>query len=239
MMPVKFLNTKYLFCFVLFTLVNAVFADPAQGETFYREVFVRIPEATGKDAAQSSGWKALRSRQPEGKPSYLKVFPPGSPTILPAVNSSPAGNEEGHALWSRTESGALIIYTDEISFDISELFSVRYEQRLNGIAASTHLALLIGSTWYISDAPALQKQRGIWENVEYSLAGMTFGTAVHTPCLGPPLPENSGFHLPPIGQVLAFGVVVKDVNGRIRIDNFALNNRHPEGAQYVQAVLQV
>ncbi|HQH28177.1 MAG TPA: hypothetical protein PLP17_12325, partial [Oligoflexia bacterium] len=46
MMPVKFLNTKYLFCFVLFTLVNAVFADPAQGETFYREVFVRIPEAT-------------------------------------------------------------------------------------------------------------------------------------------------------------------------------------------------
>ncbi|HQH27520.1 MAG TPA: thrombospondin type 3 repeat-containing protein, partial [Oligoflexia bacterium] len=184
----------------------------------------------GKDAAQSSGWKALRSRQPEGKPSYLKVFPPGSPTILPAVNSSPAGNEEGHALWSRTESGALIIYTDEISFDISELFSVRYEQRLNGIAASTHLALLIGSTWYISDAPALQKQRGIWENVEYSLAGMTFGTAVHTPCLGPPLPENSGFHLPPIGQVLAFGVVVKDVNGRIRIDNFALNNRHPEGS---------
>ena len=206
----------------------------ASAETFYREVFRRQAGQTGKDAGMQSGWKAYRSRHVLGKPTYLKVFPPGSPNTVPGINNGTEGEEEGHALWSREVRGSLFIYTDELSFEITELTSVQYEQRLNGMAAGTRLALLIDPTWYIADVPANQKQRGIWESVLYRLSGMTFRTATHTPCAGPAAPLNSGIALPPSGKVTAVGVYLDSVTGRVRIDNFALNNEREQGSTMVE-----
>ncbi len=196
-------------------------------EPFYRETFGFTAGTNTSEAAQLAGWKAIRTERAIGKTSVWKINSPGAPTNPAPVNSYPQGNEPGHGTWAVAIPNGLIVYTDEIRFDVSKLSTVRFDQRLSGLDSvgnfdKSRLALLIGSTWYISDQVQVPPNYSVWAPAAFQLSQLTFGTSPHVPCAGPAVPKNSGLSLPPSGTVLAFGAFFTKVHGRVRIDNYQL-----------------
>ena len=203
----------------------------ANATPFYRETFPLCSslETSSKSALDIAGWKALQGDSPFGKGGYLKINIPGSPDHLAAFSSFPAGSAPGAAFWTRNAK-ELTIFTQEFSFDIANLALVEYQQRLSGLDSTlkhhdgTQLAFLIRNTWYISDQPVKQLDRGVWESVSLVPSELTYGTVSGRNGRGPTKPENANITLPSSGPVTAFGVFLSDVHGRVRIDNFTLSD---------------
>lgn len=225
---------------ILFALFAspAIFASQSDAEPFYRETFEVSSEGSesGRDADALSGWRAFRSNSLVGRIGLLKISKPGSPAVTTAIGSSSTGAADGAAFWSRPVLG-LTVFTDEVAVDVTSLNTIQYQQRLSGadiqsrISDGTRLALLIGTTWYISDQVVLQQNRGAWEAVTLGPKRLTYGTSSSRDGRGPEAPRNSGKRLPRSGQVSAFGVFVPIVNGRVRIDNYLLSKEQPESVQ--------
>lgn len=207
---------------------------------FYREVFPRSSTNTSTYAGQISGWKAIKGGRLIGTSTVLKIHPPGSLTKLEPIASFPTGEEDGHAFWGQPTSTGMIMYSTEISFSVNQLLNVSYDQRIDGYNSdygmdNTKLALLIGRYWYISDQSVAMVMRGRWENVLLNIKELTFGTSLHHPCSAPGTPENSGLPLPVSGKIKSFGIFMDRVNGRVRIDNFALYGASiPSKAQSIE-----
>lgn len=211
--------------------VTALFlaAFPAEAAPIYRENFSFCgSEASDADPAQElTGWSAFRTRSVVGKLGTLKVSPPGSPVTSMAINSLPSGTSDGCAFWSKATPG-LTVFTDEFSVQAKNLAVVEYEQRLGGIdlttkeTDATRLAVLVGSQWYISDIGIAQADAGTWELVSWNIKAITFGTSRFSPGRGPDRPSNSGVPFPTEGDVVAFGVFIDQVRGKVRFDNFTL-----------------
>ena len=198
------------------------------GVVTYRELYNFCSLNTdGTATAQAAGWLALAPNLTVGKPGALKVFTPGIDLGLGAVNSSPVGIGQGHAFWSKPLYG-LTIFTQEYQLNANLLSVVEFDQRLSGInfigvLDQTRLALLIDSTWYISDTSASQSfNRPVWTRVQFQPRNMTFGTVPFTEGVGPTFPANSGVAYPTSGTLKAVGIFVPEVNGRVRLDNFAV-----------------
>jgi hypothetical protein len=223
-------------------LLAAINAGEAAANPIYQEPFYFCGE-TGRsyDAKAATGWTGLKSLRRVGKGGYLKVSSPGSIDEIAAVNSNPAGSENGRLLWNTAARG-LVIFTDEVAFDVSQIGTIQYQQRLDGIdhlgkdRDSTAVALLIGDTWYISDQSVEQQVTGRWEDAGFKLADLSFGTSIHFSGVGPAVPLNSGLALPSSGVVRAFGVFLRIVRGRARIDNFVLNDTSPAATSIEAAV---
>lgn len=203
------------------------FSRTASADVFYRETFDFCELVTGRpSAAAVAGWHAITSGHPEGKPSILKIQPVGAASRLPAVNSDPEGPADGNAFWARPSKG-LLIYTGEISFDVSVLRAVSWKQRIDRGEKrfpqyGARLALLINGVWYISDHSAMQETRGIFERVEVAPFSLTYGTVPANPSVGPEAPANAGVTLPDTGTVEAFGIFMQRSFGKVRIDDFTL-----------------
>jgi hypothetical protein len=210
---------------------------------FYREIFVRCG-VPGNDprALDAVAWSALAGGRTIGNPHNLRVNTPGSPNVFIAINSFPFGTTPGAAFFPLDEPDIakdLLIYTQEISFDVAALKFVRYDQRLSGRNGSdnngTHLAFLIGETWYISDQIFSQVQLGVWETVAVDPRSLTYGTTPFNGVVGPFRPQNSGLPLPLSGVVAGFGVFMRSVNDRVRLDNYELSDdalvEHDPGPQ--------
>ena len=215
-----------LFCFAIVLISTPI----ASADIIYRETFSHCSQYEGKFAALNSGWQALRYGKTLGNPGFMKVFPPGSSHIRTAVQSNPRGSTEGHAFWSKP-SKALLIVTDEFRFDLKDLNTITYEQRLDAKSNTTgrnidvtHIALLINDTWWISDKGQRQNHVGYWEPVTFHPHEHTFGTSRYVPGHGTTRPEGSGMYLPVSGEVQAFGVFIPYIRDRVRLDNFTVTN---------------
>jgi hypothetical protein len=146
------------------------------------------------------------------------------------------GATSGNVLWTFATTTGLTIFTDEFSFDIGSIKRVQYDQRFDGLTASTverdgsRIAFLIAGFWYISDQRFDVAKRSVWETVDVDLTKLTFGTSPGSINVGPTTPQNSGLSLPSNAVVTAFGVYIPRVNDRVRIDNFTLRDLAPEDA---------
>lgn len=224
-------------------IIVGVGAYDLHASPFYREIFVRCG-VPGIDplASASVAWSALAGGRTIGNPHNLRVNTPGSPNVFTAINSFPMGTTPGSAFFPEDPPDVatdLLIYTQEISFDIGALTFVRYDQRLSGSHGSenngTRLAFLIGETWYISDQIFSQIQISAWETVAVDPRNLTYGTTPFAVTVGPFRPTNSGLPLPASGAVAGFGVFMNSVDGRVRLDNYELSddavNEHDPGPQ--------
>ncbi len=225
---------KKLFFFGMLTLLSTV--STAWADTFYRETFNFCEEPTARPSALSTaGWRALTTGHTDGKPSILKIQPVGAATRLPAVGSAAEGPEDGNGYWGRTDvTRGLLIFTEEKSFDISNLYRVIWRQRVDRQTKQytnygARVAFLINGTWYIADRSDMQEIRGRYERKELSPFSITYGTVVNTPGIGIAAPTNSGVALPPRGTVSAFGLFFIRSYAKVRIDDFALADRSPSG----------
>lgn len=160
----------------------------------------------------------------------LKSSRPGNEVIPNTpLRAQPVGALTGNVLWTKQTTG-LTIFTQEFSFDIGSVSSIKFDQRLDGFSPSlvkrdgTRLALLVDGVWYISDATYRVAKRSVWETVSVDLKGTTFGTVPGNAQVGPGTPGNSGNALPANGTVTAFGVYVPRVSNRVRIDNFIISD---------------
>ena len=205
--------------------------------TIYRETFGYCTGSLGAPAAQEARWAAFISGLPVAKFSNLKVFSYGSSSIGGSVRSNPIGLSEGYSFWFRPTYG-LTIFTDEFSFDAAVLRDpttlIQYEQRLSGINAAlelnkTQIAVLIDSTWYISEQSVAQRSVTKWESVSVSPALLTWGAVPAVGNVGPVIPTSFNSALPASGVVRAFGVFVTEVNGRVRIENYTIRTANPSG----------
>ncbi len=219
-----------LWCALVASTVWFATAAQAEPQTVYRETFGYCTGTIGKDAAAEANWVGLVSGLPQAKISNLKVFSYGALDVGGSVNSNPLGLAQGYAFWFKPVYG-LTLLTAEFEFDVGLLknsqASIHYKQRLSGIDPAgqpnkTHLAILVDSVWYISDAFARQQVPGVWESAELTPGTLTYGTVPYVAGLGPTKPIDSGAPLPAAGTVRAFGVFMDEVNGRVRLDNFTV-----------------
>jgi hypothetical protein len=220
-------------------LVCALFLTPlsSSADTFYRETFNFCEEPTGRPSAfDVAGWHAIKTNDPLGKPTSLKIQPVGASTRLLSVNSNPEGPEDGSAFWGRDDvTKGLLIYTDEVNVDISEVSAVVWRQRIDRQVKvfanyQPRVAFLINGIWYISDRIAPQIVRGIWERKQIVPFNTTYGTSVDTtPGLGIFAPTNYGVALPSSGVISAVGLFMVRAYARVRLDDFALLNNAPFG----------
>ncbi len=215
----------------------AAYIQPASAAPLYRETFQFCPRVKNGslDADTLVAWKAIRKGKTLGDGGLLKSSEPGSPNVqLKAFQSKPIGKTSGNTLWTQPASG-LTLYTTEFTFDISSIIGVSWDQRFDGLDPvrvernGSKVAFLIGNTWYISDQVFNVAKRSVWEPRSAVLSSLTFGTSVVSPGIGPNTPANSGLSLPAKGTVSAFGLYIPRVNGRVRIDNFTLNDSNPDG----------
>lgn len=222
--------------FALLAGLSFLLSSSAVADTFYRETFNFCEEPSGRPSAyEVAGWHAIKTNDPIGKPTTLKIQPVGASTRLSSVNNNPEGPEDGSAFWGRDDvTKGLLIYSDEINVDISEIKSVVWRQRIDRQVKvfanyQPRVAFLIDGIWYISDRIAPQIVRGIWERKEIALSTTTFGTVADTPGIGIFAPTNSGNFLPSSGMVSAVGLFMVRAYARVRIDDFALLNSAPYG----------
>lgn len=225
-------ETGFLLCLLLLASSSAV-AAPFYQETFSFDSYV-FPYNAQPDAA----WKAFKTGSRVGIFANLKMSV-GLVRNDACYNSFPTGPADGYALWAGIIDG-VTIFTDEYPFPIDSLALASYLQRLSGFVTDpvtlvstfdgTRLALRIRSAdgsenWYISDDKIRQQKMGIWEQVVWSPQTMTYGI-VPAGTLGPAAPGagNSGNRLPGNGVVTAFGVFVDSMTGRVRVDNFRLDD---------------
>ena len=227
------MNCRF-FAAIVFILATAI--TTARADTFYRDTFNFCEEPTGRPSAFNvAGWNAIKSNDPIGRPTTLKIQPVGASTRFRAVNSNPEGPEDGSAFWGRDDvTKGLLIYTDEINVDISEVTTVTWRQRIDRQVKvfanyQPRIAFLIDGTWYISDRIAPQIIRGIWERKEIAPYYTTYGTVLDTPGIGILAPTNSGVPLPSSGMISAAGLFMVRAYARVRIDDFALINAAPFG----------
>jgi hypothetical protein len=209
--------------------------------TVYRETFTFCSNSLGKEAAEQTSWLALKSGSLIGRIGFLKVFPYGSRDIGNMMNSAPLGYAQGYSFWSKAVYG-LSVLTDEFPIQASLLSNpattIEYVQRLSGINATfvpnkTHLLFLIDSTWYISDQGVAQTNGGIaWEKVSVTPATLTYGTVPLLEGRGADIPQTGGTTLPTTGTVRAFGLFLREVNGRVRIDNFSITTDSTEASAF-------
>ncbi len=219
------------FSFFLLFAFSTASAAPFYQENFNFDSFA-VPQ---NDALNQTGWKGLVSGLRVRKFGNLKVAP-GIIRNEACYNSFPSGPEDGYPLWTKGITG-LTVFTEEYSFGVSTLAKISYLQRLTGVASDletldgTKLALKIrtpenSEKWYISDDVVRQQKYGAWEEVVLEPQSMTFAIVVPDEGTGPSVPKNGnrGNTLPADGVVTGFGVFVDTVNGRIRLDNFALSD---------------
>lgn len=215
-----------------------------QSKTIYKETFQYCTATLGKPAADEAGWMGLVTGLPKEKFSNLKVFSYGSTVIGGSVNSAPHGKSEGYSFWFRPTYG-LSVLTSEFSFDVGLLSqypsTVEYEQRLSGADAAgvmnqTQLIFLIDDAWYISGTATRQSRATAWEPVKLDPSTLLYGVVPYVTGLGAATPTEYNNSLPLTGTVRAFGVFVGEVNGRVRIDNFALTTTGPLPAEMSTAV---
>jgi hypothetical protein len=210
----------------------------ASAAPVYRETFQYCLRQgnTSINSSLLTGWRAIRKGKGVGDGGNLKSSPPGSPNVLKAFRSAPVGATSGNVLWTFATTTGLTIFTDEFSFDIGSIKRVQYDQRFDGLTASTverdgsRIAFLIAGFWYISDQRFDVAKRSVWETVDVDLTKLTFGTSPGSINVGPTTPQNSGLSLPSNAVVTAFGVYIPRVNDRVRIDNFTLRDLAPEDA---------
>jgi hypothetical protein len=219
----------------LLGLTAAVFSSTivyAHGEpvTVYKETFGFCTSSLGQPAAQETGWAAYKAGARLGRFGNLKVFSYGSTQTGGSVNSGPIGLSQGYAFWYKPVYG-LSVVTSEFPFDVSLLRDhdtlVEYQQRLSGANEllqpnSTQLAFLIDNTWYISKQSVPQARFGIWSSVSVAPASLDYGLIDAVADVGTKAPASYGASLPETGRVLAFGVFLAEVNGRVRIDNMTI-----------------
>jgi len=207
--------------------IETASADPT---TIYKETFQYCTGSIGKDAAAETGWIGIKSGTLQGRISNLKVFSYGSAQIGGSVNSTPQGKAQGYTFWFRPVYG-LAVLTAEMSFDVSLISKgpafVEYEQRLSGVDANgvpnkTQLTFLVDQKWYISGSPVSQVKPGVWEPVKVDPSKLKYGVVPYVAGVGPEIPTSYSESLPASGKVRAFGVFLQEVNGRVRIDNFAI-----------------
>lgn len=213
---------------ILSALSISIISDAA-ATPFYRDIFNRCGPV-GTDDAQASvvaGWTAYTTANTLGQPGFLKVHTSGSPNDLLAINSNPFGTTKGALFFPRPAVG-LLLFSQEVSFDISVLTYVQYDQRLSGKDAidlknnGTRFAFLFGNTWYISDEIFRNLKLAEWETYGKDPHAMTYGTTTWDGVFGPDAPVNSGIPLPLSGTVDAFGVFLDAADDRVRLDNFTL-----------------
>lgn len=228
----------------LLGIATDVLAEPP---VIYKETFGFCTASVGALAANESGWYGLKSGLPKAKFSNLKVFSYGVPRIGGSVNSNPIGLSQGYSFWFRPTYG-LTLLTREFKFDAALLTDpttvVQYEQRLSGINSlgepnRTQLAFQIDGVWYISEEGTRQLNGGVaWEPVSIFPAGLRYGAVVVVGDVGPDVPLTYSASLPSSGTVDAFGVFVGEVNGRVRIENFAIQANSPASRPISGAVQQ-
>jgi len=212
-------------------LLALTLSSESQASPFYRDIFTRCGPSGSDDlkAVEAAGWQGIGAGNTIGQPGYLKVNTPGSPRVFLAINSDPVGTTPGALFFPRATRN-LLLFTDEVSFDIGTLTAVEYDQRLSGRDAidlknnGTRLAFLINNVWYFSDKIFRMKVRSVWETVAVDPHNLTYGTSAFDGVEGPPRPTNSGIALPDVGTVTAFGLFLNDVEDRVRIDNFTLSD---------------
>jgi hypothetical protein len=207
-------------------------ATNAVAAPVYRETFQFCPRVSNDrlQASQLVGWTSMRKGRAPGDMGALKSSRPGNEVVPNTpLRAQPVGALTGNVLWTKQTTG-LTIFTQEFSFDIGSVSSVKYDQRLDGFSSAlarrdgTRLALLIDGVWYISDTTYRVAKRSVWETVSVDLKGTTFGTVPGNAQVGPGTPANAGNTLPANGTVTAFGVYVPRVSNRVRIDNFIISD---------------
>ena len=215
----------------LLVAANA-FAGPVYRDTFQ---FCSRTGVSSLEANLLVGWKALRKGKSLGDGGTIKSSEIGSPNVLKAFRSFPVGQTSGNLLWTKKTSG-LAIFTDEFSFDIGSITRVKYDQRFDGLDLTdierdgSKIAFLIGNIWYISDQTFGVKKRSVWETVSVELSSLTYGMIVGSSLVGPASPKITGVNLPASGTATAFGVYIPEVNDRVRIDNYTLEDNAADTA---------
>lgn len=221
-------------------------ASYAHGEpvTVYKETFGFCTASLGQPAAQEAGWAAYKADARIGRFGNLKVFSYGNSQIGGSVNSGPVGLSQGYVFWYKPVYG-LSVVTSEYSFDVSLLRDhdtlIEYQQRLSGANEllqpnSTQLAFLIDNKWYISKQAVPQAKFGVWSSVSVAPAALEYGVVDAVTGVGTRAPTAYGASLPETGRVLAFGVFIAEVNGRVRVDNFTIKTSAAAAAGVVTAI---
>lgn len=220
----------------------------AHGEpvVVYKETFGFCTASLGQTAAQEAGWVAYKAGARLGRFGNLKVYSYGSTQVGGSVNSGPIGLSQGYAFWYKPVYG-LSVVTSEFQFDTAILRDhdtlIEYEQRLSGANEllqpnSTQLAFLIDNKWYISKQAVPQARFGSWNPVSVAPADLQYGIVDAVDGVGVAAPAAYEAALPATGRVLAFGVFMAEVNGRVRIDNFAIKTSAAAAAGVATAVQQ-
>ncbi len=199
---------------------------------FYRETFHHCGRSGSNSAQDLTGWAAVRKGKLVSDGGDLKVSPAGSPNRFFPINANITGFRRGGVLWTKPTTG-LTVFTKEFPFDIGIITEVSYEQRLDGLDASStasnprdgsRLAFFIEGTWYISDKIFKVSKRSQWETVKVNPAELTYGTIAGDLEHGPNTPQNSGMTLPQSALMTGFGFYFPRVNGRVRVDNVTLRS---------------
>ncbi len=226
---------------VLLSSVASAHGDPV---VVYKETFGFCTASRGQAAAQETNWEAYKAGARFGRFGNLKVFSYGSLKTGGSVNSGPLGLSQGYAFWYKPVYGLSII-TSELQFDAALLRDhdtvIEYEQRLSGANEvlepnGTQLAFLIDNKWYISKQSVPQAKFGAWHQVSVVPSALQYGETEAVAGVGPVAPVTYDSSLPMSGRVMAFGVFIPEVNGRVRLDNFTLKTGASSAAAFSTAI---
>jgi hypothetical protein len=119
------------------------------------------------------------------------------------------GGAPGFAFWSKTGQNAdSFLFTDEFTFRTGQNPILSWHQRDSGVSDPMHIALLVGTDWYISDATFQQPLVTDWILMSAQLDMLTWfvrGTGGNTSVLPGGGVATGGVLLPEDELVSAFG----------------------------------
>ncbi|MEQ8848188.1 hypothetical protein [Botrimarina sp.] len=225
--------------------VAALSAATADAAIEYREIFPNDSSTAGQgQLAIDQSWFAGQHDNSIASPPDGQISVSTGSTELPAINSNPVGPtaDTGFAFFSPDQRAGVYIYTNEYSFQSSDLNKVIWESRNNTGTATQprpdiadftdmHLVFRVDGEFYVSDTGVLHVgDRNAWTMNMLDPSTLTFGLfdtyiggdTTTLPRRTTTAGSESGLALPD-GTVDLFGLYIEKNFGTIRVDNFALD----------------